>query len=180
MGYLGIILCTGLLGLIFGRVIDGKGFNGHSYFWPSFFVPALFLGIFGGIIGGITSGSIEGNDDPVAMGCIKREVSIPIISISRQSHLSGSFVLGTGGVNTVERYYVYIEKSLGYKLVSFNTNHTYIVETDGQPRLERTDWECEQTLNNFLWYPYHGVRYNYGREEQLYVPKNTILRKFEL
>lgn len=180
MGYLAIILGTGILGLIIGRINDGRGFKPHSYFWPWTIIPAFFLLVFGGIFSGVESGSLNRDDDPVTLGCTKHQVSIPIISINRQSNLSGSFVLGTGGVDTVERYYAYIEKPMGYKLVSFSTKYTYIVETDDQPRLERTDWVCSKTLANFLWYPYNGTKYNYGREEQLFVPKNTILRKFEL
>lgn len=186
MGWLIITFC----GLLFGILIAWAEENGKSWKDPdryfnqnvvgTVFMVALASGVIGGIVADVGSGEIRHNDDPVEEGCTPHVVTYPIISAIRDRQISGSFILGTGGVSTIDKYYAYVEYEPGLKLKTFYTRDTYIVEGDHKPHFKRTDYLCERTFRNWFWFGTAEPRRNYGQFGQLYVPSNTILREFKL
>jgi hypothetical protein len=182
---MGLLLLCLVVAAIFGFIgyldkYDERGYNWTKLIGRSiggFCLGLLFIGIFGGMFASFESGTYM---HPEGKGCEERLHSTSIISTTREKQLSGSFILGTGGVSSVERYYVYVEHEHGFKLTKFRTDNTYIVETDGQPRYERTDYACVASFYNFLYYPKTKIGITKGKWGQLYVPKDTILREFEL
>ena len=137
----------------------------------SLFLVALF--------GGIYSIAKEGRDT-TAEGCIEISNRWEIASAVREKNTTGSFILGTGGMSTVDTYYAYQIEPKGLMLTEYPTRNTYIVEQDGTPRYDRIDTICPKPVYDFLWWSTGNTHRNYGEFGTLSVPKNTILREFRL
>lgn len=184
---MGWLICIGL-GLLFGAFLSWHGGNRPSErdFWlngnliASTIIAGVISSVLGVALGAVGTGRLSRNDDPVELGCVAKEYSVPIISTSRERSTSGSFVLGAGGVNSVDKYYAYVEHKHGLMLETFYTSSTYIVETNESPHYSRTDWYCERTFRNWFWFGEAPPRQNKGRYGKLHVPENTILREFKL
>ena len=143
-------------------------------------ITALFWGFIGGMVAGLESGSYHHEEDRIA-NCRAEEIKTPIISVERNKDISSSFILGTGGTSTIDKYYAYVEREHGLRLETFYPRKTYIVETDYEgPYYRRVDYLCERTFRNWFWFGTDGPRRNEGKWVQLHVPKDTILRKFTL
>ena len=182
---MGWIIGVGI-GFLFGCLISWaeskKPNEGDFYANPiiASIVVAMIWGVIGGIFAGVESGKIDRHDDPVAEGCTSKEHIVPIISTTREKRVSGSFILGTGGVGTVDKYYAYVETERGLMLKRFWVDDTYIIEGSAEPHYKRIDWYCERTFRNWFWFGEREPRRNKGRWGQLHVPENTILREFKL
>lgn len=185
MGFISIVLFFGLLGALVGFISLSQPYRSEwqsylGYVLPPMFISFFLVGLLALIFTNIESGKIYPDQDPIAMGCKPTEVTNPIISTTRETGVSGSFVLGTGGIHSVTKYYAYIKQKHGYKLFDFSVHNTYIVETDGEARHTRIDYTCDADFYNWMWYPLTKVKHNKGKFSQLYVPVDTILRHFEL
>jgi len=143
-------------------------------------VMSLFLSLFiVGLVGGLYTGTKEGRDI-TAEGCYESVNAWNIVSAVRDKEFNSSFILGTGGGSTVDRYYVYQVEPGGMMLTNFYADRTFVVEQDGQPRYERIDTICPRPIADFLWWSDNHVKHNFNRNGTLYVPKNTILREFRM
>ena len=91
-------------------------------------------------------------------------VEYNIVSIRQESTYGGKFFLGCGYVDEDLYYYCYSEvKEDTYKLVSFDVDEVYIIESDTQPRVEVVK-----------------KKGNLHEERYIYVPFNTITIEFKL
>lgn len=179
MGWLLISFIFGLIGTGFGyyQLSTNKRKNWRNYLiytLPWFFMALFFVGFFGSIL---SMGLSRPNNFD---NCKKDMNQWEIVSAVRDKDTTASFILGTGGINTIDRYYVFRVEAKGLILTKYNAHKTYIVEQYGQPKYERIDYICPQPLNDFLWFSSNNTRRYRGITGILFVPKNTILRKFEL
>lgn len=85
-----------------------------------------------------------------------------IISLERDSEISGSFFLGSGSVKEEQYYYFYIPTDRGYKLDSKKCKETYIVEDD---TITPCLYSCKDAGS-------------YSEYYQLYVPTNTVVKEY--
>lgn len=99
------------------------------------------------------------------------------VSINREKDVYGSFVLGSGTVETTNYYYFYYESVYGLKLSKVESMNTYIVETDDRrPEIvhvvKKYDDEAYIKLNNgCVCDPIRII---------IYVPKGSIIRDYKL
>lgn len=185
MGWLGLtILCT-LIALAFVHFKERAPLK----MWPVIsdytMIPVVTMILSAIIIaggGGMYSGIHEGhrNGDADMSGCDQWTNTWDIVSAVREKNSSSSFILGTGGSRTVDTYYVYRVDKEGLMLTNYNAHKTYVVERDGQPQYERIDYICKQPVYDFLWWSTGNTHRNTGKTGTLYVPLDTILRKFEM
>lgn len=141
------------------------------------FIIALFLI---GLFGGMYSATEDGNYSSDRTDCEEYVNSWNIVSVMRGKETSSSFILGTGGSHTVDRFYVYRQEAEGLLFTTYNAHKTYVVEQDEQPKYKRIDYVCPQPVYDFLWFSSGNTKHNYGKYGTLYVPKNTILREYKL
>lgn len=123
-----IIGCAGLLAVgafalcwITGEFKEDKTIHKISVFGTLVLVTGAILGCSLGF--GITNKN----------NVIKSEYNdlmYEIVSLERGSEIHGSFVLGTGSINSKQVYYVYKKTTSGYKLESVDTEFTYIRESN--------------------------------------------------
>lgn len=113
-------------------------------------------------------------------GCRSELNSWNLATAVRDQTTSSSFILGTGGSHTIDRYYVYREEPEGFLFTTYYANKTYIIEQAGTPRYERTDWICDMPITNFLWFGHDIEMRNNEKFGRLYVPFDTILREFKM
>lgn len=85
-----------------------------------------------------------------------------IISLERDSEVSGSFFLGSGTVKEEQYYYFYVPTNRGYKLDSKRCKETYIVEDD---TITPCLYSCKEAGS-------------YSEYYQLYVPTNTVVKEY--
>lgn len=102
-----------------------------------------------------------------------------IASAVRGKDVNGSFFLGTGSIDSVDQYYVYLKTPKGLLLQRFDTRNTYVVETNDTPTYERDDHMCKFPVADFMWGGDHTTWY-YGQTGTLHVPKNTVLKRFAM
>ena len=87
-----------------------------------------------------------------------------IVSIERDSSVSGSFFLGSGHIDSKMYYFFYHETDKGYKLDKLEHDETYIIETDSEtPHLDEIKEEQS-------WDSYYVLT----------VPTNTIVKEFHV
>ena len=181
-GWLLVSLLGGLIGTIIGYFcLDGdkrnnwKNYLEYTFSW--FFVVLIISGIGGSVFMLTEAGKVKNAD---ISECEVVLVTFPIISTVREQSISGSFILGTGGISSVDKYYAYVQYDPGLKLKTFYTSDTYIVEGSHPPHYERTDYRCPATFADFFWFSTGNMRYNNGKYGQLFVPENTVLKQFSL
>jgi hypothetical protein len=103
----------------------------------------------------------------------------PIYSLDLGSEITGSFFLGFGSIDSELKYYFYIDKDGGKKIISVNANDCVLIEGKGKPRIEEyeynknEDWTIDNTKEET------DEEGTYKTSIFLYVPKNTIKRKFD-
>ncbi len=185
MGWLILSILGGMLGAIVGysELSQAERKNWKKYVAgisanvaAGFLFVGVITGIVGGVIGGVESGKVQNGD---YSDCTIDVVTYPIISTIREKTVSGSFILGTGGVNSVDRYYAYVEYEPGMLLKTFRTRDTYIVEGANSPHFARSDYMCPRTFRNWFFFGEGEPRRNKGHGA-LHVPTDTILREFRL
>jgi len=99
---------------------------------------------------------------------LSRDVNVPIISVFKESQMSGSFILGCGGFSNEMYYFVYIKKpnnSLIFK--KFKAGWVEIYEDSDSPHIICDTWNGD-------------IHYNGSRKIEIHVPPNTITREFKL
>jgi hypothetical protein len=96
----------------------------------------------------------------------------PIYSLELGKEISGGFVLGTGGINDELKYYFYVDKEGGKQIESVDADSCVLIEEKGKPRIKYFEYEDHEdyTIENEM---------DENIEAFLYVPKNTIKRKFD-
>lgn len=182
MGWIGLSLffTAIIIGIVhyFERQPIKEWVNTDEYIIAAF-IGGFFSLIIVAFIGGMYSGIEDGRD--IDNPNCKRDVNHwEIVSAVRDKTTSASFILGTGGINTIDKYYVYRQEPQGLLLTTYNAKTTYVIEQDGQPAYERIDYVCPQPVYDFLWWSSGNEHRNVGREGTLYVPRDTILREFKL
>jgi len=141
----------------------------------TFILSFIFVAMFGAMYTSIHDGR-----DLTAEGCREHVNRWEIVSAVRDKEFNSSFILGTGGGTTVDRYYVYQVEPEGMMLTDYNANRTFVVEQDGTPRYERIDTICPMPIYDFLWWSSDNTHRNINRKGTLYVPHGTILREFRM
>lgn len=105
------------------------------------------------------------------------EHKVYLYSLKNVDNTEGSFVLGSGSIETVEYYYYFYQGQYGYVRGSVPVRSTSIVETnDRQPELVEINRTFTDPTGTFVWQPMNSD----PRKYIMYVPENTILRKFEV
>ena len=118
----------------------------------------FWIGIFFGILPGATQ--LNGEDNKY----------IKIVSLERGQEINGSFVLGMGKIETDNVYFAY--KKVGENQYKLETLPDVIItETDTHEPAYSKITKCER--------PYLFL-YCKQIENTIYVPKNTIKKKFDL
>lgn len=88
-----------------------------------------------------------------------------IISLQPEAGVEGSFVLGSGCIDTRMFYFTYVKTEKGYLIRKISTENqdVYIRETDGTPRVCKI--KERWSLNDYI---------------VIYVPEGTIISQFDL
>ena len=130
----------------------------------------------------------------------KESVNIEILSIERNSSLSGSysssFFLGSGSIDTQIKYFWYEDRSKGLLLRNAFANDCYIIESDKvKPIATYINTYSTYNIETMeLWSPYPVLHYIFtlGNKyiptrtyrctevESITVPTNTVLKEFKL
>lgn len=142
-----------------------------------FVIPLVVIGLFGGIYTVTLEGKHPNGNYEDCEGWLN---TWDVVSVVRDKETSSSFILGTGGSHTVDRYYVYRQEEKGLLFTTYKARTTYIVERDAQPQYSRLDHVCPMPVYDFLWWSSGTMKHNFGKTGTLYVPKNTILREFKI
>lgn len=96
-----------------------------------------------------------------------------LYSLKNSQEVNGSFTLGSGSVETTEYYYYYYRTNLGYTRGKIPVHNTYLVETDNR-RPELVSVRDTYSQEGFVkWIPDYEAKHHI-----LYVPKNTVIQKF--
>jgi hypothetical protein len=119
----------------------------------------------------------DGDYDPNV--CTNWQTEQGIISVNRDTSITGSFILGTGAIGSTQYYYAYVEKPDGYLLERYRIRNTFIVEGTQEPKVVFKHYTCPKKVLSFLWFgEYERTRKDIKRV--IHVPTNTILREFKL
>lgn len=149
------------------------------------FLLGSFIGMF---VWGIASMVLE--DSVTETRIVYTEY--PIKSIKNDREVQGSFFLGCGTVNEYEYYYFFQVNEKGrFERVQIGTWKAEIEETDSKKPCiaypyERTAVRKDKVKNYKWWFFNHENEYTkttspvWGENIIIYVPKGTILTKFEL
>lgn len=109
----------------------------------------------------------------IADKTVKLDHELWIYSLMNQTNSEGSFMLGSGSIEGVEYYYVFYRGVDGYRRAKYRVYHVALVETnDRNPEIvERSTFFSGGLIQ---WKPSGEGEYI------MYVPKGTIIRKFEV
>lgn len=99
-----------------------------------------------------------------------------IYSISNQSGIEGSFVLGTGTIKEEMYYYYFIEEEYGKKLEKIKVSDCYLQDTDGAPTLIHYSREYTNPVIRFLFGEYSIS----GGRTIIYVPPDTVKEVYNI
>ena len=92
-----------------------------------------------------------------------------LYSLDRGSSISGSFVLGTGSIDTTPVYYCYIKDNGGYKLITINARNSIIYDDENNnPYVEASYYV--RAPSNARMYEYIPENQNFG--DTYFVMKN--------
>ena len=85
-----------------------------------------------------------------------------IVSLERNSEVKGSFCIGTGHIDTQTYYYTYTIRGNNYKLEKYNTNYTYLHETD---EITPSIYKHKESGDKYFYYI-------------IYCPVGTIVKEY--
>jgi len=102
------------------------------------------------------------------------DIECNIISMTRQTDLEGSFVLGTGSIHNV-RYYIYrVQYSDGgIREYTAPIHQTTLYETDDTPKMVRYMWAMSRNITLMR-------RPNEQYEYKFYVPRGCVVKEFNI
>ena len=95
-------------------------------------------------------------------------VKYNLYSLNRGSSNSGSFVLGTGSIDTTPVYYCYIKDNGGYKLITINARNSIIYDDENNnPYVEASYY----VPSGIFSVPYHYIppNQNFGDEHYMMI-----------
>ena len=96
-----------------------------------------------------------------------------VYSLGLRTSTEGSFFLGAGSIDGVDYYYYYIKTKNGYYVLSKSeAENTHIKETNKNYRVE--------LLKSKSYISFWHIKIGGGGRYILYVPKNTIIRKYRI
>ena len=97
-----------------------------------------------------------------------------IHSLHQESELNTSFVLGFGRINRRNNYYCLIKDEVGYQVVGYYVEQSYINYTNKHPYVETYQAVKPKTFNA-KFFGNIGIKYNI-----IYIPENTIIENYEI
>lgn len=99
-----------------------------------------------------------------------------IISIGNDKYIEGQSSLFSGTVNEVGYYFYYVNTDRGHTREKIEVDKTFIIETDSiSPRIDGVYYYYDD--KNRFWKVMDDLQPTYF---QIYVPKEAIIKKFEL
>lgn len=147
-------------------------------FW-AYPIAAIGFTVLAFIIVGFLSYSIK---PPLTV--VYKDQPIVSLRLNSQNEISGSFILGTGGISggDVEYYVMYTETPQGLKRIKVDAYSSYILETDTEsPHIKRYYYRRERKGEKRKWlFSYDDFTSNwmktpyYKEYLTIVVPKNTI------
>ena len=168
-----------LVSVLVGAAIAFYQFRTFSATLIGGLTGGALMGFFGGFVmlvawtseGAVSKGNIESGQ------CVAFETETEIASIERHSETGGSFIIGTGTMDTRMYYFAYINTDDGWYLSKYRRTKTYIVEDAEAPKIVTTNYKCAMYISSWLadgtW-----SRNHFGRKYIIHVPPNSILREF--
>jgi len=103
-------------------------------------------------------------------------IEVPIISVSRETHIEGSFFLGCGSINGQLYFLTYGKFGDGYTLLKVACHKAIIVEGSVDPHVTLFYKYVEFTER-----PFNPAKHEkWVTDAKLYVPAGTITREFRL
>lgn len=161
-----ILIILFVIGIIYGIYTTGEVFM--------CVIPPMFLSVVIGLILTIASHILSKES-------AREDYKQNIYSLSNQTGIKGSFVLGSGNINTIEKYYTFTRNSKGgYERFVIDTNSVILyqdVKEDENPYF----FAQEITYTPPEWLVPKGwfIRKNMTTYD-FHVPVNTIIEKFEV
>lgn len=104
-----------------------------------------------------------------------------IYSLKSNTGISGSFILGTGSIDSNPQYYYYVDLGNNEKTMkSIDAHNTIIKETNAEhPKIIRF-YRVYHPIIYYLAYPVTGQTISSVKHPIIIVPENTVLKEFTL
>lgn len=176
-----------ILGIIIG-VLIGTGFF-KEYLYENTFLEKFVAGLFATIVGFFTLvitmliAIVIISTISATLPNIEYKEYVNIVFLNNQQNIEGSFLLGSGTIKEVEYYFYFIKREdSGYKRDKIEVSKVIIYETDEEsPKMSWTKVEPIQNEYTKFWLApdISDFVYDY-KDYRLIVPKNTIIREFQL
>lgn len=96
-----------------------------------------------------------------------------IVSLDYANSINGRFFLGSGSVEGIRHYYVYVQEGNLFKLISLNAEQTYLEETSEAPSIWKL--KCDEEKQRVIW----RIDLCGGEKTVLKIPKNSIIKEFK-
>ena len=140
--------------------------------WKEFKKCIFGYTIFGGMVATMLYVCISFMLTIVVTSVWVQNLDCKIISMTSNSTLEGSFILGTGSVNNVKYYYYRIQyDDGGMREYAAPVHLSTIYEIDGVPKVERFHLELPRNIT-YIVNPTSTQAYKF------YVPKGTVFKEF--
>jgi hypothetical protein len=113
---------------------------------------------------------------PVEVGRINHQIDI--ISLRNESNINGNFVLGSGYVNNIQRFYTYYKdpERGGYRQTWFQADNCDIFQ-DGNKYITWQNIVYRQSKYILIW---PKITWKEDTRYDIHVPTNTIISTFNL
>ena len=99
-----------------------------------------------------------------------------IESLGNDKYTQGNFGLFTGNIKETDYYFFYVKKRHGMKRQKIKVKEAYLIETDTvEPKVTAIIKKYNNEDNFFT-----VANNNYPKYYRIYVPKNTVIRKFKV
>lgn len=149
-------------------------------YWSAAIVPVIITAILWFMLFGGVLGNIINSNHSMYKSYDWLEASWNIRSVKFDSRVTGSFVIGTGSIDSVDYYYIFTHMGNGqWKKQRVKSIDTVIEETVDQPQLlqYRRTKHC-----NWYWKYFLGIE-NFMSIDTIYVlkvPKGSITEEYKL
>lgn len=138
---------------------------------PDSCILGLICGVVLGICVGFTICSIVQNHLETT---IKEENRIEIYSINNEVGISGSWVLGSGHINSEMYYFYYIKGEYGYKIEKIKAQNVEVVEREDDEQVGYIVEKRKALKEDNFWFSIGDGLLEENRTTIIVVPKGTI------